>query len=113
MPVSTSSNQIKTGLHKMVNSTKPTTAKTTSISLKMEKKLALSIKTKLNDRVNSHKITINKKEVPSLKTSDPTIKSVNKSGQWRAITTKSINQQSNSIANRDVKLQLSKRQLKG
>ena len=113
MPVSTSSNQIKTGLHKMVNSTKPTTAKTTSISLKMEKKLALSIKTKLNDSINFRKITINKKEVPSLKTSDPTIKSVNKSGQWRAITTKSINQQSNSIANRDVKLQLPKRQLKG
>ena len=40
------------------------------------KKLALSIKTKLdNIRVTYHEITINEKEVPSLKTSDPTIKS--------------------------------------
>ena len=56
------------------------------------KKLALSVKTKLdNIRINCHKIAINEKVVP-------TIKAVDYQGAdyWRAIATSSRNRQSSS-----------------
>ena len=62
------------------------------------KKLALSIKTKLyNIRVNCHEIAINEKEVLSLKTSDPTKKSLDRPDYRKATTTSFRNRQSNSI----------------
>ena len=51
------------------------------------KKLALSIKTKLdNIKVNCHEITINKKVVPTTKTVD-----YQRAGYWREVTTSSKN----------------------
>ena len=55
------------------------------------KKLALSIKTKLeNIRVNCHEITINEKDTPTMKT-------VDRPDYWRAITILSRNHPSKSI----------------
>ena len=55
------------------------------------KKLALSIKAKLDNRVNCHEITINKKVVPTIKAVD-----YQRADYRRAVTTSSRNRQSNS-----------------
>ena len=80
--------------------------------LETEKKLALSIKTKLyNIRVNFHEITINEKEVPSLKISDPTIEAVDRPDSRRAITTSSRNRQTLQNRQKYIKLRSPKLQL--
>lgn len=97
---------------KIVNSTKPTTDNHHLIENE-NKKLTLSIKAKLNNiRIFCHKITIDAKEVPSLKTSNPTIKVVNRLDYWRAITTISINCQSNFMFKKDIRLLSLERQFK-
>ena len=69
------------------------------------KKLILSFKTKLdNISVNFHEITINEKEIP-------TIKAVDRPVYRRAITTSSRNRQLNSIVKRNIKMQSQKCQL--
>ena len=71
------------------------------------KKLALSIKTKLdNIRVNCHEITINKKVVPTIKAAD-----YQRVDYWRAVTTSSRNWQSNCTIKRNIKLPSPKCQL--
>ena len=93
-------------------SAKPTTEKKTSISLKQKKKLALSTNIKLdNIRVNFHEITINEKEVPSLKISDPTIEAVDRPDSRRAITTSSRNRQTLQNRQKYIKLRPPKLQL--
>ena len=93
-------------------SAKPTTEKKTSISLKQKKKIALSIKTKLyNIRVNFLEITINEKEVSSLKISDPTIEAVDRPDSRRAITTSSRNRQTLQNRQKYIKLRSPKLQL--
>ena len=71
------------------------------------KKLALSIKTKLdNIRVNCHKITINEKIVPTIKAVD-----YQRADYRKTIKISSRNRQSNSTVKRNVKLRSSKCQL--
>ena len=71
------------------------------------KKLALSIKTKLDIiRINCHEITINKKVVPTIKAVD-----YQRVDCWRTVTTSSKNRQSNSTIKRNIKLRSPKCQL--
>ena len=71
------------------------------------KKLAISIKTKLdNIRVNCHEITINKKVVPTIKAVD-----YQRADYWRAVTTSPKNRQSNSTIKRNIKVRSPKCQL--
>ena len=65
-----------------------------------DKKLALSIKTKLDNRVNCHRVTINEKVVPTIKAVD-----YQRADYRRAITTSSRNRQSNSNIERNIKVQ--------
>ena len=71
------------------------------------KKLAVSIKTKLdNIRINCHEIAINEKVLPTIKAVD-----YQRTDYWRAITTSSRNRQSNFSNKRNIKLQSPKCQL--
>ena len=71
------------------------------------KKLVLSIKTKLNNiRISCHDITINEKVVATIKAVD-----YQRADYWKAITTLSRNRQSNSTIKRNIKLQSLKCQL--
>ena len=85
----------------MVGSTKLSTKKTGN------KKLTLSIKIKLDKiRINCHEIAINEKIVLTIKAVD-----YQRADYWRAITTSSRNQKSNSTIKRNIKLQSPKCQL--
>ena len=71
------------------------------------KKLAVSIKTKLdNIRINCHEIAINEKVLPTIKAVD-----YQRTDYRRAITTSSRNRQSNFSIKRNIKLQSPKCQL--
>ena len=71
------------------------------------KKMALSIKTKLdNVRVNCHEVTINEKVVPTI-----TVVDYQRADYRRATTTSSRNRQSNSTIKRNIKLRSPKCQL--
>ena len=74
---------------------------------KRKKKLAVSIKTKLdNIRINCHEIAINEKVLPTVKAVD-----YRRTDYRRAITTSSRNRQSNFSIKRNIKLQSPKCQL--
>ena len=65
-----------------------------------DKKLALSVETKLDNRVNCHRVTINEKVVPTIKAVD-----YQRADYRRAITISSRNRQSNSNIERNIKVQ--------
>ena len=65
-----------------------------------DKKLALSVETKLDNRVNCHRVTTNEKVVPTIKAVD-----YQRADYRRAITISSRNRQSNSNIERNIKVQ--------